>query len=687
MRRFPSKFLSGVTASGAYTETCRSSRPRLQALRDFCSTLFALGICSAATAQSQSVPPPPSSLPSPGGITLTGPPTGLSASLRTYDSVTGSEVDVIVGQNTKGPYLLAWKGIRPGSESVLRDGIPLRTGADYTLDSKTGGITFTSPLLSGQIVRVSYQCDALDAMPNDPTVAVPLQWGLWQSGKSSLAFNTLYRSDPTVTASQQTPLLSSLDFVGSSRFFTNSQLNSGLYLDLRGGDWLDRSGIKLADKTRTRMGDLSFQYARAGTQFLQGSAAGLTPGKEIREFLTNLKPFANVTVKTTLRETTDLPDLTKNPGAQPTTTQEAGANVALNLPQNGKVQVGRSETIVTTPGSDGVQKVDDTLKVQHDLAPKTQATLDFSDETAVPINPNGQAQPDQAAYTRNTNVQVKSKPNDQLSITGAYKNELSPTGSKDTRELQVQSAPFKSKKLKKLKVTADVQNKIAPDGATTKRSAQIELPPLPVAQTTLTGGVTQTTQPGKELLVGQLTADAKPTKFVELSGDARLRDGWLNDTTPDPDAVNTYSAKMTLAPSKRFKFNTSYALNPESADGTIRRINANAIGMESDFGLIKLTGQYGIENDYLTLRYSSNMQFGFDLRLTRRDTFSTGFESRSSLDSALNQTTIFRLGYTHKVGSQIDLSLNGSMTQNYVNGINTTALPELKAEAKVGLHF
>src|SRR5580692_2064671 len=60
------------------------------------------------------------------------------------------------------------------------------------------------------------------------SISVPFSWNLYQSGKSSLIFNTLFRYDPTIAASNETRLLSSLDWVGNTRFLTNSILTSGL---------------------------------------------------------------------------------------------------------------------------------------------------------------------------------------------------------------------------------------------------------------------------------------------------------------------------------------------------------------------------------------------------------------------------------------------------------------------------
>lgn len=617
-----------------------------------------------------------------------------SSVLNRFDSSSSSQEDYLVGKNTKGPYTLAWKGLRPASESVVRDGLILHRDTDYTLDPLSGVVTFTTPLQLQQIARVTYQCNPGTAAPNSSSISIPLQWDLFQSGKSSLTFNTLFRNDPATVASQATPLLSSLNWVGNTRFLTNSSLTSGLYVDLRGGDWLDRSAVNLAEKSKFKYADFSLAFARAGKHFLQGAATGLTPGKEISEFLTTLHPSSSMTIKSTLRETTDLPDLSTTPGAVPTTTREGGLALALSLPRNTKIQAGRTETAVTTPGAAGVNTTSDSIKLDTDLSGKTHLAGTFDATAAMPTGAavsSGQTNPSQGTYAQKSSLQITSKAIDQVSISGSVKNELSSTGTSDAGALSVEATPFarnkKDKLYAKLKVKAGVQSSITPTGVSNSSSAQVEIPNLPVAQASVTGGISHTTDPTRTRTVALLDASAKPSKFLEVSGGARLRDAYLSDNTPDPTSANTYNMKFLFGPSKLVKLTGSVASNPEGSDGTIHHSFAHTVGLESDFHLLKFTGQYGYEQDYTTAKLTNNMLLGVDLRVTAYDTFSTIWEGHSILDTALSETSIYRLAFTHKLGTLVDVSLSGSMTQTALNGINSPNGAELKAEAKIGLHF
>ncbi len=285
-------------------------------------------------------------------------------------------------------------------------------------------------------------------------------------------------------------------------------------------------------------------------------------------------------------------------------------------------------------------------------------------------------------------VQVTTKVVDQVALTGTVKNELDSTGATDTGGLSLEATPFhKDKTLANVKIKAGIQSTLAPTGVSNTSSASIELPPLPVAQTKITAGLSRKSDPTRTQTVAQLDASARPNKFLELNGGARIRDAYLANSTPDPNTVNTYNLKVLFGPSKLIKLTGNIAANPENTDGTIRRAISHGIGLESDFKLFKFSGLYGYEQEYMSSKLTNSLVLGFDLRFGAKDTLTTGWEGKSLFDSVLNETSIYRLGFTHRLSSGLDLSLSGSMTQTAVNGISAATGPDLKAEAKIGLHF
>ncbi len=619
---------------------------------------------------------------------------GATATLSTLSRADGAASDIVFGRNVRGPYLLSWKGLRAGSESVVRDGVALARDADYTLDADTGVVAFALPLRPDQIARVSYRCDTPDARPNTSAQSLPLQWNMWERGQNRLTFRTLLQpssgSEKDKTA--QTPL-SSLQFAGGMRIARNADLSSGLFLNLGGGDWLERSGLKLREQTRFRQGELAFSYRRAGAQFAQSDADDLKTGREIIEALGALKPLRGLSVATTLRQTTELLDTSKSGDAQSKsargdTTREAGSVLTLALPTDGgKLEAGRTITTIAAGDGSAQTRTQDSAKIEGTVTRGTQIGVGYESLAGVsaPAKSGDAGAERTATYEQKTSVEVKHRPSEQLALTGAFGSSLSSSGAQDTTGLKVEALPFA--RIRKLKLTAGWEDTFRADGARRSRQALIELPPLPFGKTTLSGGVQEMSAPGVDRVTRLVNAASRPFRYLEVSGGVRLRDSALPTAAPDPDAVNTYNVKMALATSNRLRLTGKMARNPEGDDGAVRKVQAHALGLETDLGFVSLSGQYGVEDDYLKSRLLNTMELNLSLRLTHWDTLTTGFQGRSTLDQGTDATNTYLMTFTHKLGSAFDLSLSGSMTQRAANGLAAADGPDYKAEAKVGVKF
>jgi hypothetical protein len=609
-----------------------------------------------------------------------------SASLSQFNNLTNVQTDVVFGRSLKGPYLLSWKGIRPGSEAVLRNGLTQFRERDYTLDAANGTLTFVTPLRAEEIARVSYRTDTPTAAPNN-TVLVPQQFDLWQSGRNRLSIRMISppdTTDPGAAKGDSATALAALQLVTGTRLLKTSELTSGLYLNLNGGSLLERGGLRLAEHTRLRSADLTVSYSRAGAQFSQGDAAGLKAGKEVMEATGTVNLNRMAVVGATLRQTTDLPDTPQAAeGSSPpkgAITREAGATFALTLPKDGgKVEAGRTVTQTLAADGSAVESTKDSVKVEKTLSKGTVATIGY-DATA--SSPLGQAAG--GARDQTTSVEVRTHPVDQVQLSGTFLNGLGASGAQDTVGIKMEATPLA--RLRQLKLTTNWEDRFQADGVRRLREALMELPTLGFGRTQFSGGVRQTNAPGQDRLVGLVDAKSRPLRYVEVSGGVRLRNGTAADA-PDPDAVNTYNVKMALAPSGRLHLTGSVTRNPESGDGTIRKVQAHTVGLETEVGSLSLRGQYGVETAYLADQQQNTMEFALALRLTPWDTLTTGFQGTSALAGSLTATSAYLLTFTHRLGQVFDLSLSGSMTQRDGNGAADPNGAELKAEASLGLRF
>ena len=638
------------------------------------STLVVLGLSAGAVATVRADPP----------VLGGGAVSAVSTPLAGQDGV---YTDVVFGRNVKGPYLLSWKAIRPGSEVVTRDGVLLKRDTDYTFDPALGAVSFPAPLGPSQIVRIVYAADTVDSKPNASSLSLPMQWTLWSQNKSRLTFNSLYKPDPS-GANSSTALATNLQFLDSTNLARTSSLTSGLFVDLHGGDWMARSGAKFAEDTKFRNADIGASYAYAGALFGQGAASGLTAGHEIMQANGTFSPLKSLKLTTLIRETNDLLDPNKLLSGAPDKGQqtlETLNTLSLTLPEKGRIDARRSVSTVTSATGDSVTTTLDAIKVQRQIVQGTQATVGYEAQTIIPTSRIQGEEKDQGTYTQKTSVEVKSTPVKQLSVTGTFRSTLGGANAGDSDAIHIEATPIAS--LKQLKLTTGFEDTYQTTGVQRKREALIELPTVPLVKTQLSGGVQQLDNAGKGQFIEILNAKSSPVRYVQLDGGAKLRQGTLADNTPDPDIVNTYNLKFALTPSRFLKLTGNVAHNPEKDGGAVQRLLKQTLGLESDWGLFLFKGQYGTENDYQTAKLNSLLNLGVDLRLTKWDVLSTGFEGRSAFDTSLTSSNTYKLGFTHRLGSALDLNLSGSYTQTMLNGIATSDKPELKAEAKVGLKF
>jgi hypothetical protein len=556
-----------------------------------CTAILALAWPVASQAQIPGISTPPNGTTAFGGG-------DVSLPLSRYDTFSSTQTDVLFGRNSAGPYQLSWQNAHAGTESVVRNGTLMHPDTDYTINFSAGTLTFTLPLNSGEMARITYLCDTLDATPKPAVQTVPLQWDIWDSGQSHLLFSSLYRLTDTAVdtgltaATPGTVVYNALQFTSATKILPGSTATSGLYLDIQDENWLQRGGWKVGDTTKVANNQLAFNYARAGSQFAQSNVTGITAGRELLEATDKITPLKAIELNLYVRQTTLLISSDSTQPNQPgtdvngTITQEAGGKVAVALPRGTKITAAHTITDTTPTQSDGTLSVSDKVTVEATPVPR----------------------------------------------------------------------------LAKLKLTTSLEDQYDKDGVSHNRSALIDLPPLRAGQLHLSGGVQQNSAPGKDLNVGLINATAHPLRYVELTGGARLRDGVIGDNTPDPNAVNTYTGSLALTPWKKIKLTSDLAHNPEGGDGTVQRLDRQNVGLQADIGLLSLHGKYGYENDYVNTRLTNTADIGLDLRVSRWDTLTTGFKLQSLYDKTMLGQVTYQVGYTHRMSSIFDLTLSGLYT-------------------------
>src|SRR5258708_37397522 len=163
-----------------------------------------------------------------------------------------SITDIFIGKNVVGPYLLSWKDIEPGSETISVNGRLFYRSQDYNLDPVTGVLTFAHPLRTGQIARVDFRYIPGQSTAMPPGAPIPFDFKLFGGANSSLNFNALFQPQtnspvkPGSPTGSQTGLML-LGFGGKNSLGTQSTLTSKLFFDPGGGKLLGSSGIQLSE--------------------------------------------------------------------------------------------------------------------------------------------------------------------------------------------------------------------------------------------------------------------------------------------------------------------------------------------------------------------------------------------------------------------------------------------------------
>ena len=587
----------------------------------------------------------------------------------------GVQAETLMGRSVTGPYALAWRNIRPGSETVDRNGLVLRRGTDYFFDANAGMVSFAAPLKANETAHLSYYSDKPDSAQNS-AVPAALDFDVWKSGANRLFLHSSFEAK-TGAAGGFLPV-SLLQWAGNSRQGKRAELASALYFDLHGGDWLGRSGMQFSERTKSKTSDMGFSYARAGTQFLAPEDSGLTPGTEIVEAKGKFTPQRGLNFLSSLKQITLLADAAI-PGSG-SVTRNANGSLSYLLP-DGKLEAGRDMTQTVSADGSRLRRTSDTARIESAIAPHTTATLQYESQSVQSVTKDDVSD----SFAQKAQIGFRTTFWQPMTLSGSFRNSTGTNGGQDTANLKMELTPFVS--LRDLRVTTNWEDRYRDSGAERLREGMLELPALSFARLRLSGGFRETYGLDADRMTGLLNAEMAPLPFLEISGGARFRDGTLASSQPDPDFSDGYQMKIALGPVKKFRLTGSLSRNPDRDDGTLKRLESQAFGLETEFGSFQFRGQAGLDNEYLISRLTRTMNFNLALRLSRFDTLTTGFQGRLLDGAALSGSSTYLFGYTRRVGPAFDMSLSGKMIRNDGDLGAFVDRTEYKAEAKLGIHF
>ena len=541
--------------------------------------------------------------------------------------------DLCMGNGTTGPFILSWKHITLGTESVTINGLPQLRGLDYTLDSDNGAVTFASALPARSIAAVSYAPDPVQAQRNDSGRTIPLSVDLLRGEHGYFSFNALGK--PGQDTSGTLTLSVGAGWSGGP----NAQLSSHFFYtpvtalpgkDAEADSPAKRMGLSLSGSMAASGWALfSFGFARAGVGLENAGDDSLRAGQQQFTLSSRLAPTKTVQAQVSFRQSSP----TDDPHAG--TTQDT--SLALTVTPSDKTQVGVT-LAQTGTGTSGM--------------------------------------------TQTQSLTLDAHPTAKLEVSASYggKNAPGTDGDSQTLSLKTVLTPTKTVSVE----TSAGQSRLG-TATTDQQSVQLSLSPHPAVQfgagLALRQKATDGSPDSLDTAVASVSGALRPLSFMEFSGSYKSRLAPAKDTDIS-DLFDTSAAKVSLSPFKSVHLVGTYAQNPDDGGGTLQRLARKGFGLETTFGALGLSGGYDWSRRYDAPDTEETIHADLGLRFSPATQLTVGFQTRqNALDPSTSQSVAYTVGFTHTLGDRFSLSLNGKRQQS------AASASDYNASANLGMKF
>ncbi len=598
-----------------------------------------------------------------------------SAAFSSKDSATGVITDVFMGNGSTGPFMLSYSEPQVGSQLVVLNGRLLVEGNDYTLNYTTGQIILKQPLPNGALLRVSYKSFGGKQQNSNMPSAVPLQWQLAGNQHGWLRLNSMLQSNTTGGGLPE--VQTNLQLHGVTAMGTASQLTAGMFVDLHGGNWLRRSGVVLGDKSAWKGGNFALQMNRAGTQFNQSDAAGISAGQQNMQAALNLQPLKQLSFSLNAQDFQQLGAPPAGRGASDvissTRQQFSGA---MNLQLSGGTQLQGQRNVNTTAPAGGKAETvtQDNVNLVQQLPGHTTATAGYTANNASGGAGN--------SYTQTSSLSLTSQPTSQLQLRGSFQNVVGVTP-QNQESLGVGYTPIS--KVPGLNLNLSDDEQFIPSGVVATRAVNVNAPLLN-NRLKIAAGVSQYLAPGQSLYGSSVSAMAQINRAVSLQGDMQLRWQQLTSSASSGTmpASNTYGVNLAVQPTQSIKLTGGFTRNPVTNGQVMRALQEN-VGLNATVGALSLNTNVSLQDLYNGAA-SDVDTFSLSLKLSPYDSLQTGLQANNLFGGVSGGQQTYQLGFTHSLGNIFDFSLAATLTvHNGMGQLNNQ--PDYGAQAQLGLHF
>lgn len=642
-------------------------------------------------------------------------PANVPAALSKGDSSPLTYTDVFMGRNTRGPYLLSWKGVRARSERVVVDGRTLRRDEEYAIDYIAGTLAFAQPLRQGSMARVTYEVDAKTAQRNPQTLQLPLDMELLNAARGKLALTGTYTA-PLGQAGKETTLLG---LTGELLPAGSTQISATFLTDVNARTRLeDKSGVRLQAIAKSDLAEWTLSYLHTGQQFSGAQAWKVKPDTDA--FSTTLKVLLGQRVNLSLglqqseigsaRAQGTSASLAYSPSAgvravvsylnqenplATVSTTSAGvtvqrgqvtAGVERRIQEQESLLQGRSE--VTT----------DRLTAQVNLTPNTQAqalveqqkivgtqgaTERSTTSLGVTTSPLKSVQLstgiryDEIGEKQQTELRLglEAKPSSAYRLLGNYVQKQGELGDRVTASnVRVVSSPSRL-----LQVETGASLETVGEQATLKQDVLLALQPWQGVR--LETGLQGQYAEEREGYIRTLKAQVAPSRSWRIEASHRLR---LQEGNIPPE---TWGVALSVNPSPSLSLTGSYTRNPEDNKGNIKQQEQADVKLQAQMSALTLQGSLGVRRDLLSNTNITLADVVLTYRLSPLMELLGGYRlNRQQTTSDLSAHT-YRLGYRYALSDVLNISLEGSLTTYQRDRIFQPNQTEYEARLKLGVKF
>lgn len=603
----------------------------------------------------------------------------------------GYSRDVISGNNSRGPYALTWKNIRPGRETVLIDGRRAVAGLDYNIDPAKGFITFTEPLRATSVARVDYALDTEKSQRNEGGLNIPLFIDIVSDENTNLQFSSIYRQETNRSGSRGQAVLG---LSGGHAFSGDTNISSNLFLSPGAGNLLDGAGGRIGVNTQVRGVQIKGGFSYAGQSFAGAREANLKAGQDAQELSLVWKPAESRAAYTACFQNVN------QYGGGGRDSARMDQKFTYQISPGSQFLFSRLNTATDASGSQNEAVTDLYQFTRQFNNGSTKLLVEWTDTEKVT-----QGDASSAHLAQSQNIRVESSAIDKMTIrTHLRRSDDSLLGETNALDVNLAARPLQiieleagikgsesesegtdqSGVLRLSARTPDDRYRLS-TGITDRqrqqtgiRSHDIALEARPSDRLSISGGYTFSDSGVDQLTVKEMAGAASPFDFLKLNGLYKERE--LVD-----DQIITLNLNASLQPMGALGVVAAVAQNPEDSKGNIQRFHSHSLGLKANIGVLSISGDYAVKDEYLLGREWLQTRLGLGVKLAQ-STSITGDYEYSQTDSAWSESTRrMTLGVRRDLGSDFNLWFRGSMIDR--ENPAASQRTSYEAEMKLGVRF